>query len=160
MNDRGKREQETYNNGDCFGENLPCKKHPASSSSSSGGICAYCLTDRLVQLVCSQCGEQRLSSCCCSEIIPSPNSSTTDVGRISFLIENEKKAASEISMSKSKLESKSSNNNNVSDDFTHLKRSNSISAVHVNNSKRSDTSGKFWKIKRLFRKKKRESQSD
>ncbi|KNA03086.1 hypothetical protein SOVF_212500 [Spinacia oleracea] len=155
MKDRGKRELEAYNNGDNgFGENspvFPCKKHPTSAS-SSGGICAYCLTDRLVQLVCPYCGEQKLSSCSCSEIIPSPNSSSTEMGRMSFLLENEKKDVPVNTASKSKLDRKPSNNND--DGFSYLKRSNSISAVNVNDSsKRSETAGKFWKIKRLFRKK-------
>ncbi|KAL0396859.1 UNVERIFIED_CONTAM: hypothetical protein Scaly_0134300 [Sesamum calycinum] len=71
---------------------IPCKKHP---SSSSVGICAYCLKDRLVKLVCSECGEQRLSSCSCSDVSSSyRNSCSTmevgSVGRVSFLIENEK----------------------------------------------------------------------
>ncbi|MED6136300.1 hypothetical protein PIB30_054737 [Stylosanthes scabra] len=41
-----------------------CSKHP---SSSSVGICAFCLKDRLLKLVCSDCGQQRLSSCSCSD---------------------------------------------------------------------------------------------
>lgn len=68
---------------------IPCKKHP----SSSVGICAYCLKERLIELVCSDCGEQRLSSCSCSDISSNRNSSATDiggVGRISFLIENDR----------------------------------------------------------------------
>ncbi|KMT08382.1 hypothetical protein BVRB_6g140610 [Beta vulgaris subsp. vulgaris] len=154
MRDRGKRELEEYNNVDFFGENFiefPCKKHPTSSS-SSGGICAYCLTDRLAQLVCPQCGEQRLPLCSCSEIFSSnPNSSTTDVGRISFLLENEKGA--EISASKPKTEQRSSNNN---DDLNTLRRSNSISVGDMNNSKKPET-GKFWKIGKLFRKKRDKS---
>ncbi|XP_077222631.1 micronuclear linker histone polyprotein-like protein [Tasmannia lanceolata] len=68
-----------------------CKKHP---SSSSVGICAFCLKDRLIKLVCSDCGEQRLSSCSCSDISASNRNSCSvevgSVGRISFLIENEK----------------------------------------------------------------------
>ncbi|KAJ6431946.1 hypothetical protein OIU84_019261 [Salix udensis] len=94
MKERGKA-VEMFNN-DLFDQDystpsdLPCKKHP---SSSSGGVCAYCLKDRLVSLVCSDCGEQRLSSCSCSEISSNRNSCTVEVGsvgRISFLIENEK----------------------------------------------------------------------
>ncbi|KAI3817143.1 hypothetical protein L1987_10932 [Smallanthus sonchifolius] len=72
---------------------LSCKKHP--SSSSSVGICAFCLTEKLIKLVCSDCGEQRMSSCsCCSDLCSFRNSSCTvdvgSVGRISFLIDNEK----------------------------------------------------------------------
>ncbi|XWS28229.1 hypothetical protein CRYUN_Cryun25bG0048100 [Craigia yunnanensis] len=94
MKDRGKA-VEVYSN-DFFQDysissDLPCKKHPESSSV---GICAYCLKDRLVKLVCSDCGEPRLSSCSCSEI-SNPRTSCTvkvgSVGRISFLIENENK---------------------------------------------------------------------
>ncbi|XP_021717893.1 uncharacterized protein LOC110685670 [Chenopodium quinoa] len=154
MKDRGKRELEPYNNnGDCFDEkfpDFPCKKHPTSSS-SSGGICAYCLTDRLVQLVCQQCGEQKITSCSCSDIISTSNSTSSDVGRISFLLENEKKGGPEISGSKPKHEQRSSQNSNVNiDDLAHLKR---CSSIALNDSKRSETAGKFWKIKRLFRKK-------
>ncbi|KAL0463670.1 UNVERIFIED_CONTAM: hypothetical protein Slati_0254600 [Sesamum latifolium] len=96
MKERGKA-VEAFNND--FSEfnfsaasEIPCKKHP---SSSSVGICAYCLKDRLVKLVCSECGEQRLSSCSCSDVSSSyRNSCSTmevgSVGRVSFLIENEK----------------------------------------------------------------------
>lgn len=150
MKDRGKRELETYNNGDCFAENFPgfpCKKHPSSSSSSSssaGGICAYCLTDRLIQLVCPECGEQRLSSCSCSDqgISSDPNSSSTDmgsVGRISFLLENDKNVAEN---EKIPLPKPIKNH-----DFVTLKRSNST-CVEIN--KRKENA--FWKIGRLFRK--------
>ncbi|PIN25922.1 hypothetical protein CDL12_01336 [Handroanthus impetiginosus] len=128
---------------------MPCKKHP---NSSSVGICAYCLKDRLVKLVCSECGEQRLSSCSCSDVSSSyRNSCSTmevgSVGRVSFLIENEK------------IESQQNNNNNnnnpssksrrgeeKSEQVIFLRRSNS-SCVEVKKS------NGFWKIKRLFRKK-------
>ncbi|XP_021616016.1 uncharacterized protein LOC110617498 isoform X3 [Manihot esculenta] len=79
MKERGKA-VEMYDN-DMFQDysisssDLPCKKHP---SSSSVGICAYCLKDRLVKLVCSDCGEQRLSSCSCSEISSNRNSCTVE----------------------------------------------------------------------------------
>ncbi|KAJ4960479.1 hypothetical protein NE237_020389 [Protea cynaroides] len=93
MKDRGKAVE--VSGGNWFSDyssssDLPCRKHP---SSSSVGICAYCLKDRLVKLVCSDCGEQRLSSCSCSDISSYPNSCTVEVGsvgRVSFLIENEK----------------------------------------------------------------------
>ncbi|OAY31224.1 hypothetical protein MANES_14G094400v8 [Manihot esculenta] len=79
MKERGKA-VEMYSNGSfqdysSFSSDLPCKKHP---SSSSVGICAYCLKDRLVKLVCSDCGEQRLSSCSCSEISSNRNSCTVE----------------------------------------------------------------------------------
>jgi hypothetical protein len=104
MKERGKA-VEAFNNNDMeyysSSSDLPCKKHP---SSSSVGICAYCLKDRLIKLVCSDCGEQRLSSCSCSEmseISSNRNSCTVEVGsvgRVSFLIENER---SEVSQSQS-----------------------------------------------------------
>lgn len=187
MRDRGKRELEAYNNNNngedysnFVGENnyfpeFPCKKHPNSSfsSSSAGGICAYCLTDRLAQLVCPQCGEQRLSSyCSCSSNhhnnntnnfftsydTSSSSTTTADVGRISFLLENDK-SSDEISSSRPKTGRKSYSNNH--DEFTHLRRSNSISTAAVNNNNNNNNNngsrpetGKFWKIGRLFRKKK------
>ncbi|XP_021773686.1 putative uncharacterized protein DDB_G0282133 [Chenopodium quinoa] len=174
MRDRGKREVEAYNNnggdynfvGDNYFPEFPCKKHP-NSASSSGGICAYCLTDRLAQLVCPQCGEQRLSSyCSCTfntnnkfyssyDTSSSSNTTAADVGRISFLLENDKNG-DEISSSRSRIERRSASNH---DDFSHFRRSNSISTTAVNNNNhnnhhgsRSET-GKFWKIGRLFRKK-------
>ncbi|GAB4840214.1 hypothetical protein Ancab_020979 [Ancistrocladus abbreviatus] len=147
MKERGK-ELEAYGNGNCFAENfstseLPCKKHPASSSA---GICAYCLRDRLVELVCPECGEQRLSSCSCSEISSSsnPNSSAEigTVGRISFLLENEKGEALH-SISKSKIQNREEREDH---EAVYLKRSNS-SCVDVK-ARRG-----FWKIGRIFRRK-------
>ncbi|KAF7808962.1 acylamino-acid-releasing enzyme [Senna tora] len=120
---------------------LPCKKHP---SSSSVGICAYCLKDRLVKLVCSDCGEQRLSSCSCSEISSNRNSCTVEVGsvgRVSFLIENEK---SETLIPNSKPKSQ-----DRGEEFVILRRSSSNSVEIKRNN-----SGGFWKIGKLFRKKK------
>ncbi|XP_010261998.1 PREDICTED: uncharacterized protein LOC104600630 [Nelumbo nucifera] len=116
----------------------PCRKHP---SSSSVGICAYCLKDRLVKLVCSDCGEQRLSSCSCSEVSSYPNSYSVEVGsvgRISFLIENEK---AEFPRSYSKPSS-----DDKSEASVLLNRSRSINCVDV---KRNG----FWRFGRCFRKK-------
>ncbi|KAM7464405.1 hypothetical protein LguiA_032526 [Lonicera macranthoides] len=143
MKERGKAVEASngYNESDYsyFSSDLQCKKHP---SSNSGGICAYCLKDRLIKLVCSDCGEQRLSSCSCSDVSPYRNSCSTvevgSVGRISFLIENEK-TETQSSNSKSKKGEKT-------EQFVLLKRSNS-SCVEV---KRSNG---FWRIGRLFRKK-------
>ncbi|KDP29324.1 hypothetical protein JCGZ_18245 [Jatropha curcas] len=148
MKERGKA-VEIYNNNsnsDMYfqdystsSSDLPCKKHP---SSSSVGICAYCLKDRLMNLVCSDCGEQRLSSCSCSEISSNRNSCTVDVGsvgRISFLIENDQRN-NEISNSKPKIGEKTEEVNFL------LKRSSS-SCVEI---KRK--SG-FWRIGKLFSKK-------
>ncbi|KAL0430055.1 UNVERIFIED_CONTAM: hypothetical protein Sradi_0631500 [Sesamum radiatum] len=148
MKERGKA-VEAFNND--FSEfnfsaasEIPCKKHP---SSSSVGICAYCLKDRLVKLVCSECGEQRLSSCSCSDVSSSyRNSCSTmevgSVGRVSFLIENEK------------IDSQQSNNPNPkskrgeekAEQVIFLRRSSS-SCVEVKKS------NGFWRIKRLFKKK-------
>ncbi|KAK2978885.1 hypothetical protein RJ640_030934 [Escallonia rubra] len=121
---------------------LPCKKHP---SSSSAGICAYCLKDRLIKLVCSDCGEQRLSSCSCSDVSSYRNSSATlevgSVGRISFLIENEKSEAEEQPQSR-----KPKKEGERTEEVIMLKRSNS-SCVEIKKS------NGFWKIGRFFRKK-------
>ncbi|GLT91713.1 hypothetical protein SLE2022_095880 [Rubroshorea leprosula] len=142
MKDRGKA-VEVYNN-DFFQDyscssDLPCRKHPQSSSV---GICAYCLKDRLVKLVCSDCGEQRLSSCSCSEISSNPRTSCAgdvgSVGRVSFLIENE---------NRDHVIPKSKNSGDKSEEVFFLKRSNS-SCVEI---KRKNG---FWKIGRLFRRKK------
>ncbi|CAK9149293.1 unnamed protein product [Ilex paraguariensis] len=147
MKERGKATES--NNGNFFSDfnfssssDLPCKKHP---SSSSVGICAYCLKDRLIKLVCSDCGEQRLSSCSCSDISSYRNSCSTvdvgSVGRISFLIENEK-TETQHSHSKPK-------NGERSEAAFLLKRSSS-SCVEI---KRSNGIWSFGRIGRLFRKK-------
>ncbi|KAJ7943246.1 Micronuclear linker histone polyprotein-like protein [Quillaja saponaria] len=141
MKERRKAVEDAYNNDMEYyysASDLPCKKHP---SSSSVGICAFCLKDRLVNLVCSDCGEQRLSSCSCSEISPNRNSCTVDVGsfgRVSFLIENEKIKIPN-SNSKPKLQEKA-------EEILVLRRTSS-SSVEV---KRKG----FWRIGKLFRKKK------
>ncbi|KAF2321411.1 hypothetical protein GH714_041004 [Hevea brasiliensis] len=145
MRERGKA-VEMYSNDlfqDCsiLSSDLPCKKHP---SSSSVGICAYCLKDRLVKLVCSDCGEQRLSSCSCSEISSNHNSCTVEVGSvglISFLIEKDKK--SEVF---SHSNSKPKTSGAKADEVFLLKRSSS-SCVEI---KRK---GRFWRIGKLFSKK-------
>ncbi|CAN6910521.1 unnamed protein product [Brassica oleracea] len=89
MKDRGKRTATERRNDDLYystPSEFSCRKHP---SVSPVGICPYCLNDRLVNLVCSQCGEQRLSSCSCSDI--SPNHAAVEPGnvRISSLIDEE-----------------------------------------------------------------------
>ncbi|KAL5723434.1 hypothetical protein ACHQM5_006836 [Ranunculus cassubicifolius] len=126
---------------------LPCKKHP---SSSTVGICAYCLKDRLIKLVCSDCGEQRLSSCSCSDDISSsfPNSCSVDigsVGRISFLIEND---TDDVVSNCSKSSLKSTRFEQRSEGNVLLKRSSSTStSIDVKKTG-------FWRFGRLFRKKK------
>ncbi|KAG2706808.1 hypothetical protein I3843_05G107900 [Carya illinoinensis] len=141
MKERGKAVEVFSNDIEYYSSSdAPCKKHP--SSSSSAGICAYCLKDRLIKLVCSDCGEQRLSSCSCSEISSNRNSCTVEVGsvgRVSFLIENER---NEISRSHSKPKAQER-----AEEVVVLKRSSS-SCVEI---KRSTG---FWRIGRLFRKKK------
>ncbi|KAF3430978.1 hypothetical protein FNV43_RR25708 [Rhamnella rubrinervis] len=142
MKDRGKA-VEAYNNDMEYyssGYDMPCRKHP---SSSSVGICAYCLKDRLVKLVCSDCGEQRLSSCSCSEISSNRNSCTVEVGsvgRVSFLIENERhdQQVSQPNSKPNKIQDKA-------EDVQLLRRSSS-SCVEI---KRSG----FWRFGKLFRKK-------
>lgn len=142
MKDRGKA-VEAYNNDMEYyssSYDVPCSKHP---SSSSVGICAYCLKDRLVKLVCSDCGEQRLSSCSCSEISSNRNSCTVEVGsvgRVSFLIENERpdQQVSQPNSKPNKIQDKA-------EDVQLLRRSSS-SCVEI---KRSG----FWRFGKLFRKK-------
>ncbi|XVE85657.1 hypothetical protein DITRI_Ditri17bG0108100 [Diplodiscus trichospermus] len=142
MKERGKA-VEVYNNIDFFQDystssDVPCRKHPQSSSA---GVCAYCLKDRLINLVCSDCGEQRLSSCSCSEISSNPRTSCTgevgSVGRVSFLIENE---------NKDQVPNPNPKPGNKSEEVFFLKRSNS-SCVEIKKK------NGFWRIGRLFRKK-------
>ncbi|MED6108764.1 hypothetical protein PIB30_027174 [Stylosanthes scabra] len=161
MRDRNKG-VEAYNNNnmDCYYpsnscELFTCKKHP---SSSSVGICAFCLKDRLVNLVCSDCGEQRLSSCSCSDDISTShrNSSAAvdvgSVGRVSFLIDNDKNNNQTPPILQNLPSSSSSSNINnklferVVDEATVLRRS---SGVEI---KKNNSIGKFWKIGKLFRK--------
>ncbi|CAN4125207.1 unnamed protein product [Withania somnifera] len=140
MKERGKAAMETDNFSDfnySVSSDMPCKKHP---SSSSVGICSYCLKEKLVNLLCSECGEQRLSSCSCSDSSSSNKKSSTaevgSVGRISFLLENEK------------TEAKKQNKREKTEQVIVLRRSNS-SCVEIKKS-----SNGFWKIKRLFKRKK------
>ncbi|KAK1419810.1 hypothetical protein QVD17_29168 [Tagetes erecta] len=126
-----------------------CWKHP--SSSSSVGICAYCLNEKLIELVCSDCGEQRSSSCSCSDLCSYRNSSCTidvgsvgSVGRISFLIENEK---GDNGDEKKTLFTHMKLKQSETEDVVLLKRSNScVVEIKKNNG--------FWKIGKLFKKKK------
>ncbi|KAF5727779.1 hypothetical protein HS088_TW22G01476 [Tripterygium wilfordii] len=142
MKERGKA-VEMYNS-DMFSEygsssDLQCTKHPQSSSV---GVCAYCLEDRLMKLVCSNCGEQRRSCCSCSsEVSSNRNSNAVEVGsvgRMSFLIENEQK-------DQPTPKPKSDIDNKTNEVFL-LKRSSS-SCVEIKR-KRG-----FWRIGRLFGKK-------
>ncbi|KAG9133531.1 hypothetical protein Leryth_019440 [Lithospermum erythrorhizon] len=108
---------------------MPCKKHPYFSSV---GICSYCLNDRLMNLVCSACGEQRFSSCSCSDISSSCTGDIGSVGRISFLLENENERKKEV-----------------------VFRRSSSSCVEIKKSRNG-----FWKIKRLFVRNKKEKGSE
>ncbi|KAK6242530.1 hypothetical protein QUC31_013769 [Theobroma cacao] len=148
MKERGKAVEVNNNNIDFLQDystssNVPCKKHPQSSSV---GVCAYCLKDRLFNLVCSDCGEQRFSSCSCSENSSNPRTSCTgevgSVGRVSFLIENVNK--DQVANPNSKP--KSNTNGNKSEEVFLLKRSNS-SCIEIKKK------NGFWRIGRLFRKK-------
>ncbi|KAI3730539.1 hypothetical protein L1987_61710 [Smallanthus sonchifolius] len=151
MKNRGKSEQDkakliSDSNNFSSTSDLSCRKHP--SSSSSVGICAFCLTEKLIKLVCSDCGEQRMSSCsCCSDLCSFRNSSCTvdvgSVGRISFLIENEKDEQKTLF---SHLQLKQSETGDEKGDGVVFKRSNSC-VVEVKKS------NGFWKIGRLFKKK-------
>ncbi|KAI4381411.1 hypothetical protein MLD38_007482 [Melastoma candidum] len=123
---------------------IPCLAHPRASNV---GVCAHCLKDRLLTLVCSECGEQRLSSCSCSDYHSSNRNSCTyevgSVGRISFLLENEKQGMESIGsgLMKSLVAA------DKSEDVVVLRRSSS-SCVE---SKRSG----IWRIGNLFRRRKR-----
>lgn len=152
MRDRGKAVEDMEVYYSTSSHDLPCKKHP---SSSSVGICAYCLKDRLIKLVCSDCGEQRLSSCSCSEISSNRNSCTVEVGsvgRVSFLIENDNTANRPSRAQTHKTENNNNHHNsynNFEDDALFLRRSNS-SCVEIKRSR----NGGFWRFGKLFRKKK------
>ncbi|KAL1189637.1 hypothetical protein V5N11_018240 [Cardamine amara subsp. amara] len=143
MKERGKRTAMERRNDDVsFYYSTPsefsCRKHP--SVSSGVGICPYCLNDRLLNLVCSECGEQRLSSCSCSDISPNrPSNSTVDAGenvvRISSLIDEETaKQRKEIKQRKT-------------EEVVVFKRSSS-SCVEIKRTKNH----KFSRIGRFFRK--------
>lgn len=135
MKERGKAAMETDTFSDfnySVSSDMPCKKHP---SSSSIGICSYCLKEKLVNLVCSDCGEQRLSSCSCSDSSSSNQKTEVgSVGRISLLLENEKKE---------------SKRGGKTEQVIVLRRSSS-SCVEIKKSNNG-----FWKIKRFFGKKKK-----
>ncbi|KAG6398979.1 hypothetical protein SASPL_140451 [Salvia splendens] len=77
-----------------------CYKHPFSPSPP--GICPHCLSDRLLDLVCSDCGQRRASACSCSQTLFHRNScSNADVGRMSFLIDSDKRGSSSLRRSTS-----------------------------------------------------------
>ncbi|GER31906.1 DNA polymerase III PolC-type [Striga asiatica] len=127
----------------------PCRKHP--NQSAAVGICSDCLKDRLLRLVCSDCGEQRLSSCSCScsDGVSSSSHrnsycSAMDVARVSFLIENDKAPDKPRNRSQKPPEQ-----------GIFLQRSSS-SCVEVRRSR----GGGIWRIKHLFRRKKSKADVD
>ncbi|KAG2276342.1 hypothetical protein Bca52824_058897 [Brassica carinata] len=135
MKDRGKRTAtERRNDYASFYYSTPsdlsCRKHP---SVSAVGICPYCLNDRLVNLVCSECGEQRLSSCSCSEVSPNP---TSNVVRISSFIDEE-----------ATKQRKTTEKSRKTEEVVVFKRSSS-SCVEISKRKHH----RFSKIGRFFRK--------
>ncbi|KAH1074319.1 hypothetical protein J1N35_026653 [Gossypium stocksii] len=137
--ERGKA-VEVYNNIDTFHDynrtssNVPCKEHPQLSSA---GVCAYCLRDRLINLVCSDCGVQRFSSCSCA----GRGGEAAGIGRVSFLIENENKE--QVPNAKPR---RSTSAGNKSEEIFLIKRSDSGCAeIKKKNG--------FWGIGRLFGKK-------
>ncbi|KAL6573638.1 hypothetical protein OROHE_002097 [Orobanche hederae] len=148
MNERGKSVVTCSNNFNfSAASGIPCKKHP---NSPSVGVCSHCLRDRLVKLVCSECGEQRLSSSCsCSDVSSSSyrNSCSTamevgSVGRVSFLIENDKIDPQKFF----NHDPVSEKGDGKQDDVVFLKRSaSSCAEVKKGNG--------FWRIKSLFKKK-------
>lgn len=155
MKERNKGVVEAYNTNndmDCYysTSEFHCKKHP---SSSSGGICAYCLKERLVKLVCSDCGEQRLSSCSCSDEMISSNRNSCStvevgsVGRVSFLIENEKNVETPVQHLNAKATKLQDKTGEKTEEVVVLRRSNS-NCVEI---KRNG----FWRFGKLFRKNKK-----
>jgi hypothetical protein len=71
------------------GDGWRCRKHPAARS--GGGVCPYCLRDRLLRL-CPNCAHVRPCACAAS---PSSSSSASGdaVGRVHSLIEREHRIA-------------------------------------------------------------------
>ncbi|MCD9560878.1 hypothetical protein HAX54_019699 [Datura stramonium] len=102
---------------------MPCMKHP---NSSPIGICSHCLKDRLVNLVSSdQSFSDDTDRNSCSSYRNSCSVDVGSVGRISFLLENEKQSKTEQLI---------------------LLRSSSNS-VEIKKNRNG-----FWKIKRFFKK--------
>ncbi|KAM7270702.1 hypothetical protein ACFE04_029916 [Oxalis oulophora] len=125
-----------------------CNKHPIHQQTQIG-ICPYCLKDRLLTLICSDCGEQRLSSCSCSDHRTSTSAvEIGDVGRVSFLLENDGSKKVDIFDNHERNPNFSKNPNLNPNGVLLLNRSNSISSC-VEIKRRNG----FWRIGRnLFRK--------
>jgi len=75
------------------GDEWRCRKHPAAPR-SGGGVCPYCLRDRLLRL-CPNCARVRPCPCAASCASPSSSSSASGdaVGRVHSLIEREHRIA-------------------------------------------------------------------
>uniref|UniRef100_A0A0E0KUJ4 Uncharacterized protein n=1 Tax=Oryza punctata TaxID=4537 RepID=A0A0E0KUJ4_ORYPU len=74
------------------GDEWRCRKHPAPPC---GGVCPYCLRDRLLRL-CPECAHTRPCPCAASSSSPSSSSSSAAsgsaaVGRVYSLIERERR---------------------------------------------------------------------
>uniref|UniRef100_A0ACD5ZHT6 Uncharacterized protein n=1 Tax=Avena sativa TaxID=4498 RepID=A0ACD5ZHT6_AVESA len=73
------------------GDEWRCRKHPAARS--GGGVCPYCLRDRLLRL-CPNCARVRPCPCTCAASPSSSSSASGDaVGRVHSLIEREHRIA-------------------------------------------------------------------
>lgn len=139
--------------------NPSCKIHPFYTSEV--GICPYCLKDKLMNLTCSDCGEQRITPCSCSgsEFSSYRNSYSTldvgSVGRISFLIDNDKGCTNgddTKSIFSNMLKLKQSEQSKTQD-VVLLKRSNSC-VVEVKKNKGS------WRICKFFKNMRKKGEID
>ncbi|CAN6246509.1 unnamed protein product [Urochloa humidicola] len=75
------------------GDESRCQKHP--SARSGGGVCPYCLRDRLLRL-CPNCAHVRPCACAaasCASPSSSSSASGDAVGRVHSLIEREHRIA-------------------------------------------------------------------
>ncbi|EES07422.1 hypothetical protein BDA96_04G292900 [Sorghum bicolor] len=72
------------------GDEWRCRKHPAARS--GGGVCPYCLRDRLLRL-CPNCAHVRPCACAASPSSSSTSASGDAVGRVHSLIEREHRIA-------------------------------------------------------------------
>uniref|UniRef100_A0ACD5YXP6 Uncharacterized protein n=1 Tax=Avena sativa TaxID=4498 RepID=A0ACD5YXP6_AVESA len=72
------------------GDEWRCRKHPAARS--GGGVCPYCLRDRLLRL-CPNCARVRPCPCTCASPSSSSSASGDAVGRVHSLIEREHRIA-------------------------------------------------------------------
>ncbi|KAL4574593.1 hypothetical protein LXL04_021427 [Taraxacum kok-saghyz] len=98
----------------------------------------------------SYCGEQRISSCSCPDVSSYRNSYCSldmgSVGRLSFVIENEKDSNGDLQKTLLSHIKETKKSETETDDVVFLKRSNSC-AVEVKKS------NGFWRIGKLFKKK-------